>query len=206
MTTINNPLDLFDISDKIVVIGYSGSGKTYFMKKFIEYSNIKPMYIIDPIGNFSPNPSWKNFDYSGIVPCSYPDDNHICIKMNNTAQFEALIKYLSYKKGEWFLVVDEIDRFLDVYPAPYYAKRYLEEGRNYGRGGIFSVRRLGFLNKSILSNAHYLVMFKVNNTSDLKYLSSMIDIPLNKLNFSQLHSFYVFDLHKSENLGYYILK
>lgn len=192
--------NLIQISDKAVVVGYSGSGKTTFMKHYIKHSKLTPMYIIDPIGNFSPNVSWKNYNYSGIIPCADNIKNHTCIKMHDINQFETFVWYLSNKKEKWFLVVDEIDRFLDIYPAPFYSKRYLEEGRNWGRGGMFSVRRIGFLNKSILGNARYLIMFRINNLSDMKYLMSIVDIPYD-LQFSDEHSFYVFDLFKSENLG-----
>ncbi len=201
----NDFISIIDISDKVVVIGYSGSGKTTFMNHFIAHSTIVPMYIIDPIGNFSPIPKWENYDYSGIVPCHQKIKEHTCIKMHDSNQFEGLIWYLSTKKPQWFLVVDEIDRYIDVYPPLYHTQRYLEEGRNYGRGGMFSVRRVGFLNKSILSNAHYLVLFRILNYNDMKYLMSITDIP-NDLTYSNEHSFYIIDLFRSENLGEFLIK
>jgi energy-coupling factor transporter ATP-binding protein EcfA2 len=202
---MNDITTIINISDKVVVIGHSGSGKTTLMNHFITHSTLKPMYIIDPIGNFSPIPKWENYDYSGVVPCNKNIKGHICIKMHDSQQFEGLIYYLSSKKPEWFLIVDEIDRYIDVYPPPYHTQRYLEEGRNYGRGGMFSVRRVGFLNKSILGNAHYLILFKILNYNDLRYLMSITDIPSN-LDYSSEHSFFIFDLFKSENLGEYQIK
>jgi hypothetical protein len=190
-----------NMDDKVVVVGYSGSGKTTYMRNFVKTTALKPLYIVDPIGNFSPNPSWKNYEFSGVMPCSEKRQGHTCIKLSSTIQLEALIKHLSSKKPKWFLIVDEIDRFLGTSPAPYYIRRYIEEGRNYSRGGMFSVRRIGFLNKSILSNAHYLVMFRLLNKNDKEYLNSIVDFDVMELDYSDPHSFFFFDLQRSENLG-----
>lgn len=201
MKRLLNLTKKFDQSDKIVVIGFSGSGKSTFMKWFIRNSHFVPMYIVDPLGNFSEKPDWKKFEYAGVMPCKPIIKNHTCIKMTNELQLEAFIAKLSKTKPEWFLVVDEIDRFIGTDSMLYYTERYLEEGRNYNRGGMFSVRRLGFLNKSILSNAHYLIMFRINNKNDKEYLNEMVDFDLRDLKFSDKHSFYVLDLQTSENLG-----
>ena len=203
--TTLNLIRKIDMSDKVVVIGFSGSGKTTFMKWFIKNSRFLPMYIVDPLGNFSEKPDWKKFEYSGVMPCKPEIKGHTCIKMTNEVQLEAFVEKISKTKPSWFLIVDEIDRFIGTDTMMYYTERYLEEGRNYNRGGMFSVRRLGFLNKSILSNAHYLVMFKINNKNDKDYLNEMVDFDLKQLTFTNKHSFYVLDLQTSENLGEMIL-
>ena len=196
-----NLIQKIRMDDKVVVIGFSGSGKTTFMKWFLRNSHFNPMYIIDPMGNFSEKPDWKKFEYSGVMKCNPEIKGHTCIKMNNEIQLEAFIAKISKSKPKFFLIVDEIDRFVGTDTIMYYSERYLEEGRNYDRGGMFSVRRLGFLNKSILSNAHYLIMFRINNKSDVQYLNEMVDFDLKDLKFRDKHSFYVLDLQTSENLG-----
>jgi hypothetical protein len=197
--------NLLRIEDKATVIGHSGSGKTTFMKQYLAITDLRPIFVIDPIGNFSGPPNWKKYEYSGTIPCANRKPGQTCIKLSTPMQLEALVRYLGKKHPQWFLVIDEVDRFTDVNHLDYYTKRYLEEGRNWKRGGMFSVRRLGFLNKSILSNSRFLVMFRVNNASDLKYLSQLVDFPV-EMDYSDEHSFYLFDLYRSENLGEYVLR
>lgn len=189
-----------DISDKVVVIGYSGSGKTTLLDYFVKHGAPTPRYIIDTVNYFSYVPS---YNFSGITKCKSPAKDQICMKLHSEEQFEALLWYLNHKKDRFFLVVDEIDRYTNVNHLHREVKLFLEEGRNFGRGGIFAVRRVGFLNKSILGNSHYLFVFKINNYRDLQYLSMISSVDVLNLEYHDEHSFYIIDLHTSKVLGEY---
>lgn len=197
-------LPKINISDKIVIIGYSGSGKTYLLDYLLEHElkQINPLYVVDTVNYFS---KVESYNYSGVTICNKPRKGQMCVKMHTDIQFEKFLNYLNHNKDSFFLVVDEIDRYTDVHSLENEVKLYLEEGRNFNRGGIFAARRIGFLNKSILGNSHYLFLFKINNASDINYLNSIISINLFELTYTQEHSFYVIDLHLSKILGEFIV-
>jgi len=106
----------------------------------------------------------------------------------------------------YYLIIDEIDRYTNPNHLMRYTKIYLEEGRNYGQGGLFSVRRIGFLNKSILGNSKYVYIFKTNNVNDKNYLTNITGLNFNNLSWKNSHSFHVFDLLSSEYIGEFLLK
>lgn len=197
-------LPKIDISDKIVIIGYSGSGKTYLLDYIMntQLNNIAPIYVIDTVNRFSKVPS---YNYSGITECINKRKNKTCIKIHTELQLEKFISYLNHKKEQFFLCIDEIDRYTNTNNLLTETKLYLEEGRNFNRGGIFTIRRVGFLNKSILGNSHYLFLFKLLIKTDIEYLSYITGINLFELEFHNEHSFYVIDLHLSQILGEYIV-
>lgn len=198
-----NNLPPIDISDKVVILGYSGSGKSTLLGWLLKTIKLRPLYIVDTVNIYSAVPS---YNYSGVTKCNDPAKGKMCLKLHTPEQFEALLTYLNHKKSNFFLAVDEIDRYCDVWHLTTEVKLYLEEGRNFGRGGIFTVRRVGFLNKSILGNAHYLYLFKSNNARDLQYLEQITGLDLFSLKYSQEHAFHVIDLHNSRDLGEFALK
>lgn len=202
-------LPLPDISDKIIIIGHSGSGKTVLMDYIIEHLAFKLtknrcLYIVDSANQLSKVP---NYNYRGETECNRPHANKYCVKLHTPDDLEALITALNHKnKLEFFLTIDEVDRFTGPNTIMPETKLYLEEGRNFNRGGLFSVRRVGLLNKSIFSNAHYLYLFKINNKADRDYLGTILDTNISDLDYHNEHSFFVFDLYNTKNLGEFLIK
>jgi len=192
-------------SDKASLIGMSGSGKTTLMKYLIDNSKYKNAFIIDTVNYFiNLIKAHIDIDFSGIVGKYH---NYSILKIHSEIQLEGFIRYLrkSLANKPYFLIIDEIDRYTNPNHLMKYTKIYLEEGRNYGQGGIFSVRRIGFLNKSILGNSKYLYVFKINNMNDKNYLSNITGLNFNSLEWKDSHSFHVFNLLSSEYLGEFIL-
>jgi len=192
--------------DKATIIGMSGSGKTTLMKYIIDHSNYKNGFIIDTVNYFSNLINSRfDIDYSGIIGKYH---NYSIVKIHSELQLEGLIRYLRKKlpNRPYFLIIDEIDRYTNPNHLMRYTKIYLEEGRNYNQGGLFSVRRIGFLNKSILGNSKFIYIFKTNNVNDKNYLSNITGLNFNNLEWSNSHSFHVFNLLSSEYLGEFLLK
>jgi len=192
-------------SDKASIIGMSGSGKTTLIKYLIDNSKYKNAFIIDTVNYFiNLIKAHIDIDFSGIAGKYY---NYPILKIHNEIQLEGFIRYLrkTLHNKPYFLIIDEIDRYTNPNHLMKYTKIYLEEGRNYNQGGIFSVRRIGFLNKSILGNSKYLYVFKINNMNDKNYLSNITGLNFNNLEWKDSHSFHVFNLLSSEYLGEFIL-
>ena len=101
--------------------------------------------------------------------------------MRNKGEFERVIFTLNRYPYPVFLIVDEIDQYIDPYSLPFEFGLYSEQGRNWNQGGIFTARRLGAVNKSIFSNSHYLILFKIINKMDLQYLKSVLDFDVDEL-------------------------
>lgn len=194
-----------DQSDKIIIVGYSGAGKSTLLKFFIDNYFIKfeNLVIVDPTAKFS---FLEKREYFGVVKCLNPRKNKICVKLSGENQIEKLISVINRYDKPVFLVVDEIDGFIPVYFLPYQFGIYSEQGRNWNQGGIFTVRRIGALNKSIFSNSHYLIMFKIYNQRDVAYLEQTTDINVREL-ISKLgeHDFFVIDLHFSKVIGHFVV-
>jgi len=193
-------------SEKATIIGMSGSGKTTLMKYIIDHTYYKNAFIIDTVNYFS-NLIEARFpiDFSGVIG-KYK--TYTIIKIHSELQLEGLIRYFrkTLPDNPYFLIIDEIDRYTNPNHLMRYTKIYLEEGRNYNQGGLFSVRRIGFLNKSILGNSKYVYVFKTNNVNDKNYLSNITGLNFNNLTWKNSHSFHVFDLLSSEYIGEFLLK
>jgi uncharacterized C2H2 Zn-finger protein/energy-coupling factor transporter ATP-binding protein EcfA2 len=144
-----------DVSDKITVLGKTGSGKTNLIKVLL--SDILPDYkfvLLDSLGNYAEYEGQANVEYHLVNP-------------TNTEEVDEII-YAALEAGDCMVVVDEVDR--------YQAKKgtMLNElvnlGRNYGVGGIFAARRTADVEKGILANSPYIFTFQHILPQDLDVL------------------------------------
>jgi hypothetical protein len=104
----------------------------------IDHYDFKPMIVFDTTHKFSIVPK---MNHVGITRCKKPREGKICLKIHTPEQLEAVIEKLNNGDSPFFLVIDEIDRFTSPNTLLPETKLYLEEGRNWNRGGVFSVRR-----------------------------------------------------------------
>lgn len=190
-----------DQSDKVVIVGYSGAGKSTLLQYFIDVvcRNFHNLVIVDPTAKFS---KLQKKEFIGVVPCLNPRKGKICVKLHDPEDMEKLVRVLNRTYDPAFLVIDEVDGYINPFVLPRQFGLFSEQGRNWSQGGIFTVRRIGALNKSILSNTHYLVLFQIRNARDRQYLKGMLDVDLDRM-LSALgeHDFYMIDMHMSQVLG-----
>lgn len=141
----------FNYTDGIVALGKRGSGKTSVVKAIA--SPLPNKVIIDIVGNLE---SIK--DKSARYFLTSP--------LNSVGIFDKL----DYKKGNFYLVLDEADRI------PY--KNALQEiinlGRNWNIGYIATARRTANIHKDYLANANHVIVFRHNLPQDLEMLSEWL--------------------------------
>ncbi len=104
-----------------------------------------------------------------------------CLHLSTPEQFNALIKIIVTNRLPVFLAVDEIDHYIFPRKTDYYVHIWLQEGRNFDEGGLFTVRQVGLLNKELLSNAQKLILFQIRNSNDIKYLQGLVDFDVKEL-------------------------
>jgi DNA helicase HerA-like ATPase len=179
----------------------SGSGKTTLLEWFVNQiaNKFKNIIVIDPVYRFSQKPS--DIKYMGFLQSKYP--NIRVLRILDEEQFNKLCKVLNEYNEPVFLVVDEVDRY--VSPNFWISRDtvlYFKEGRNWGKGGVFTVQRIGRLNKEILANSQYLFWFKINAKSDIEYLQKILPEDVKQLDHNlNKYEFYIYDLTSSDLLG-----
>ena len=198
--------------DKIAVLGTSGCGKTTLMNYIVDnvIDRFPNVVVIDLVGNFSKN---REIRKVGKVPCKNPRPSKACLRILNEDQLDETMKTLIDVPEPLFIVLDEVDVF--VKPQKMLPEMYLytQVGRNWDKGGMFAVRQVGRLNKNILSNSHYLILFKLYNKSDIDYLDTILSVGIGRrglgtkdlLSVLDDYEFWLIDLHHSKPLGVYRL-
>jgi len=144
-----------DVSDKIAILGKSGSGKTNLIKVLI--SDVLKDYqfvLLDALGNFSEYEGKPNVEYHQITP-------------TDEATVDDII-YSALERGNCMVVMDEIDRYKSK-PGSM-VNELVNLGRNYGVGGIFAARRTADVNKDILANSPFIFTFQHILPQDLDVL------------------------------------
>ena len=193
--------------DKLCIVGYSGAGKTLILEYVVNsvISQFPNLVIVDPVSRFSERTGIR---FRGKIKCLNPSPNKVCLKLQSEADMEELCETINNLDDvPAFLVVDEIDQFTDVHSLMPETSLYLQQGRNYHHGGLFTARQVGRLNKQILSNSHYLILFRIYNKADLQTLNEILPYRFMQLIPKlQPHSFYFIDMQKSEILGEFILE
>ena len=126
-----------------------------------------------------------------------------CLHLRTPTEFNALIKIIVENRLPIFLAVDEIDHYVPPRGIDYFVHLWLQEGRNFEEGGLFTVRQVGLLNKELLSNAQKLILFEIRNSNDIRYLQGMLDFDVKEL-VNRLHRFEyaVIDMYDPRNVEF----
>jgi energy-coupling factor transporter ATP-binding protein EcfA2 len=150
------------ISDKITILGKTGSGKTNLIKVLL--TDIFPDYefvLLDSLGNFAEYEGKPNIEYHMVTP-------------TNTEEVDQII-YAAMEKGNCMVVMDEVDRFSSQ-PGTM-LNELVNVGRNYNVGGIFAGRRTADISKDILANSAYIFTFQHILPQDLLVLTDWFAQP-----------------------------
>ena len=144
-----------DVSDKIAILGASGSGKTNLIKVLI--SDVLKDYqfvLLDALGNFAEYEGKPNVEYHLVTPTDEKTVDDII--------------YSALERGDCMVIMDEVDRYKSK-PGSM-VNELINLGRNYGVGGIFAARRTADVSKDILANSPFIFTFQHILPQDLDVL------------------------------------
>jgi len=172
-----------DVSDKITILGKTGSGKTNLIKVLL--SDILKDYqfvLLDALGNFAEYDGQPNIDYHQVSPA-------------DTAGVDEIL-YSALERGDCMVVMDEVDRY-QTKPGTM-LNELVNVGRNYNVGGIFAARRTADVNKDILANSPYIFTFQHILPQDLDVLIDWFAQPEEV--FRDLQEFEAILFHNGEQM------
>jgi energy-coupling factor transporter ATP-binding protein EcfA2 len=144
-----------NVSDKVSILGKTGSGKTNLIKVLM--SDILKDYdfvLLDSIGNFAEYEGKENVEYHQVTP-------------SDTNTVDDII-YKALERGNCMVVIDEVDRYQTKKGTM--LNELVNLGRNYEVGGIFAARRTADVDKDILSNSPFIFVFQHILPQDLDVL------------------------------------
>ena len=151
-----------NLNDIHVIAGMRGYGKTTLAKKILSIiAGQSNQYII-----LDNNDEYREFD-NRIVPQPGQNRKKLAIELGKQI----------WNTGNLFIVVDEAEKYLPVFPVllPPYWDNIIEQGRHRNLGGIFITRRIANLNKTVISQAAKVFLFRHFEKNDIQYLREFLD-------------------------------
>ena len=164
----------YKINDKKIIFGVSGSGKSYLTKKLcLNYSRL---IIIDPLEEYS------NKDNPISVLCKdfvslliYVRDNSEKFRVSlidNSLEMSEKIFKLAWELGNITIVIEEVDMICSPSFIGAEFANVIKRGRHKQVNIIANSRRPSEVNRLLTSQASEIYVFKLNEPTDVKYISN----------------------------------
>ena len=181
---------MFKSTDKITIIGKSGSGKTILCRKLHESGLFKRVVVFDRMDEYSPDNynavcyDFNQFTYAVKRLCNYPRFK-ILFKFNiegtgHDDEFNEALRVLYYLGGVC-IVVEETWNFSSAKFLPKWYREILLTGRHgqnkmlgEGIGLITTSQRPAEVHKTIFSQSNHVFCGQLFENNDVKYVSEFI--------------------------------
>lgn len=169
----------FSDTDKIGILGRSGTGKSYLAQKILE---IYPRKIIfDSLYEYSNfGDIFHNFnDFSENIIKNKNSNNFSTIiqfdieSANNSDEFEEMLR-ISYYRGNCCVFIDEIQNFSTVHYLSYWLRQMILTGRHRKICFIYTTQRPGELHKTILSQTSKIFCGNLHSNNDIKTMANYL--------------------------------
>ena len=180
--------------DRIIVIGKTGTGKTYLVKKMLLPNFGSQSYVIwDPKRHFDPagkqllNGDLEELKKGKARPYLYRPS---AVKRENfKEEFNDLCRVI-YQRKNSVLIVDELSRVNSPgYITPYHDV-IMREGRERNVGIVNLCQRPRQTHNTLLSEAEHFFIFWVRLSTDQKKIKQNLDITPEMLSDLNQHEFY----------------
>lgn len=158
----------------VTILGKAGSGKTYLTRETILPAVPRPVFICDPMAEFST--LGLQFDSArdlwGYVTEGRRNDSQVyTLRVTRDGDAEALFRMLTVAKEPCTLIVDEVSNYCSPHKIEESLKRLIAYGRHWGVNIISTARRPAEVHKDVLAQSDAVVTFKQTERRDLKALS-----------------------------------
>jgi len=162
----------------VTVLGKAGAGKTHLVRETILPVAARPVFIIDPMAEFStlglqfedPGDLWRYVsegrpNASGIYTMRCTRDHHA----------EEVFRLLSTAQEPATLLVDEASNYCSPHSIDDELKRIVAYGRHWGQNVILTARRPAEIHRDLTAQSDAVITFQQTEARDLKALSSISD-------------------------------
>lgn len=172
----------FKQTDKILVVGRSGCGKSFLGKKLA--SVFPRLVIFDSLNEYPPSDyDIESFDqFAGYIRQ---------ISENKISRFKLIIKFdtsledckeifdhymhVLYELGNTFIVIEEVQDYCTPYFIGRWFKKSMTSGRHRSLGFLFTTQRPSFLNKTVLSQSTNIFVGNLIDRNDSMTISQLLD-------------------------------
>lgn len=153
----------FSNTDKIIIAGKSGSGKTVLMRSLIKGN--EPIYTELIRNKYHVTKVFIKIDPLNQFGGQY-------VRYGDRVTYDKILLGM-FKTAPEFIVTDEADQFFpNRVSLSNVENDFIQIGRPSKLGGMFITRRLAELNTNLVSNANKLFLFRMWSSADIKYLEN----------------------------------
>jgi len=153
-------------------LGKKGSGKTTWIKKNL--IQFKKIIIIDTIGEYKHyGLCAENFDqFEYYLTKHYLDRRFVInIQVDEREEIDKIFNFIiRYKLENLTIIADEVQKYYSNNDFNPDFDRLINFGRHYGINIIGTSRRPSSIKKDLIANADKIILFRIQETNDLKYL------------------------------------
>jgi len=200
--------------EKIVIVGASGSGKTYLANEIMKGLNGISVWVFDPNYQFHSSRAMVFHDLSEMLKVydSAKKGHYILQPHDSSEHTFRRFNAEAFKRGNLVLIEDEIHNHLTKMRVLKEFNQVILSGRPRGISVISISSRPASCPNHILSNSKHVFAFKLNLESDVKFLEGYLGedvwilLPQDKRHKlkdeAELpeHTFFYRDMDKSEGV------
>ena len=173
----------FKQTDKILIVGRSGCGKSFLGKKLVE---VYPRLVIfDTLDEYPKTPhdihSISQFiDYIKQINNEKIRKFKLVVKFDTSTedckeQFDFYMHIL-YEMGDCFVVIEEVQDYCTPYFIGRWFKKSMTSGRHRNLGFLFTTQRPSFLKKTVLSQSTNVFVGNLIDKNDSMIVSQLMDL------------------------------
>ena len=162
--------------EKIVIVGASGSGKTYLANQIMKGLNGITVWVFDPNYQFHSSRAMVFNDLSEMLKVydSAKRGHYILQPHQNDENTFRRFCSEAFKRGNLVLIMDEIHNWLTKQRVLKEFNQVILSGRPRGISCVSISSRPASCPNHILSNAKHVFAFKLNLESDVKFLEGYL--------------------------------